>query len=240
MSTGTRAQASIEPILRARALTRVFGSGSTRVEACACVDVDVRPGELLVIRGRSGSGKTTLLNLLAAVDRPTSGSVWLGDVELSAASEDELVRVRRDRIGFVFQGFGLIPVLSAAENVELPLRLLGLPAGEREERVARALEDVGLTEHAAQRPPEMSGGQQQRVGIARAIVSEPEVLFADEPTGQLDSITAAATMDLLVTLVRQRGTAAVVTTHDPLLVARADRVLELHDGRVVDEVRATG
>jgi putative ABC transport system ATP-binding protein len=197
--------------------------------------VDVRQGELVVIRGRSGSGKTTLLNLLAAVDRPTSGSVWLGELELSAATEDELVRVRRDRIGFVFQGFGLIPVLSATENVELPLRLLGVPADERDERVARALEDVGLTGHAAQRPPEMSGGQQQRVGIARAIVSEPEVLFADEPTGQLDSMTAAATMDLLVTLVRQRGTAAVVTTHDPLLVARADRVLELHDGRVVDE-----
>ncbi|HVX06888.1 ABC transporter ATP-binding protein [Humibacter sp.] len=235
MTDPTDTQASAAPILRGRQLTRVFGEGATRVEACSGVDVDVRQGELVVIRGRSGSGKTTLLNLLAAVDRPTSGSVWLGELELSAATEDELVRVRRDRIGFVFQGFGLIPVLSATENVELPLRLLGVPADERDERVARALEDVGLTGHAAQRPPEMSGGQQQRVGIARAIVSEPEVLFADEPTGQLDSMTAAATMDLLVTLVRQRGTAAVVTTHDPLLVARADRVLELHDGRVVDE-----
>lgn len=235
--TSTHPQASANPILRATQLTRVFGEGPTRVEACAGVDVHVRQGELVVIKGRSGSGKTTLLNMLAAVDRPTSGSVWLGDVELSAATEDELVRVRRDRIGFVFQGFGLIPVLSAAENVELPLRLMRVPDEEREERVARVLADVGLTQHAAQRPPEMSGGQQQRVGIARAIVSEPEVLFADEPTGQLDSITGASIMDLLVTLVRGRGTAAVVTTHDPALVARADRVLELHDGRVVDEVR---
>ena len=236
----TEERASIAPILRAHGLTRVFGEGATRVEACAGVDVEVRPGELLVIRGRSGSGKTTLLNMLAAVDRPTSGSVWLGDAELSAASEDELVRIRRDRIGFVFQGFGLIPVLSAAENVELPLRLLGVPAAEREQRVARALGDVDLTQHAAQRPPEMSGGQQQRVGIARAIISEPEVLFADEPTGQLDSITAGAIMELLVTLVHDRGTAAVVTTHDPVLVARADRVLELHDGHVVSEVSGVG
>jgi putative ABC transport system ATP-binding protein len=228
-------QASVEPVLRARALTRTFGEGATRVQACAGVDVDVRPGELLVIKGRSGSGKTTLLNMLAAVDRPTSGSVWLGDVELSAASEDELVRVRRDRIGFVFQGFGLVPVLSAAENVELPLRLLGVPTSERDERVARALADVGLAEHAAQRPPEMSGGQQQRVGIARAIITEPGVLFADEPTGQLDSLTAGSIMELLVALVHDRGTAAVVTTHDPNLVARADRVLELHDGHVVSE-----
>src|SRR6185437_9316311 len=135
--------------------------------------------------------------------------------------EDELVRVRRDRIGFVFQGFGLIPVLSAAENVELPLRLQRMPADERDARVARLLADVGLTEHAAQRPPEMSGGQQQRVGIARALATDPDVLFADEPTGQLDSMTAAVIMDLLVGLVRDRGMAAVVTTHDPAMSERA-------------------
>ncbi|WP_243064944.1 ABC transporter ATP-binding protein [Humibacter sp. RRB41] len=227
------------PVLRASALTRVFGEGATRVEACAGVDVEVRPGELLVVKGRSGSGKTTLLNMLAAVDRPTSGSVWLGGVELSAATEDELVRVRRDRIGFVFQGFGLIPVLSAAENVELPLRLLRMPADERDARVARLLADVGLSEHAAQRPPEMSGGQQQRVGIARALATDPDVLFADEPTGQLDSMTAAVIMDLLVGLVHERGMAAVVTTHDPAMSERATRVLELHDGRVVGSTIGT-
>ncbi|GAB3395201.1 ABC transporter ATP-binding protein [Humibacter soli] len=232
--TGTvDATGDILPVLRAQALTRVFGEGATRVEACAGIDVEVRPGELLVVKGRSGSGKTTLLNMLAAVDRPTSGRVWLGDVELSAATEDELVRVRRDRIGFVFQGFGLIPVLSAAENVELPLRLQRMPADERDARVARLLADVGLTEHAAQRPPEMSGGQQQRVGIARALATDPDVLFADEPTGQLDSMTAAVIMDLLVGLVRDRGMAAVVTTHDPAMSERATRVLELHDGRIV-------
>ena len=229
----TQAQASAEPILRAQALARVFGEGATRVEACAGVDLELRQGELLVIKGRSGSGKTTLLNMLAAVDRPTGGSVTLGDVELSSAPEEELVRVRRDRIGFVFQGFGLIPVLSAAENVELPLRLQRMPAAEREDRVARLLADVGLAEHAGQRPPEMSGGQQQRVGIARALATDPDVLFADEPTGQLDSMTAAVIMDLLVELVRKRGMAAVVTTHDPAMAERASLVLELHDGRVV-------
>lgn len=231
------------PVLRAENLVREFGSGPGAVVACAGISLELYRGELLVLRGRSGAGKTTLLNLLAALDRPTSGSVWLSsaspdgaadaDIELSAASEAQLVDIRRTQLGFIFQGFGLIPVLSAAENIEIPLRLLGMPAGARDERVAELLELVGLAGHAAQRPSELSGGQQQRVGIARALAAHPRVLFADEPTGQLDSGTAAAMMDLLVDLVHNQGVSAVLTTHDASLMLRADRVLEIHDGTLV-------
>ena len=221
-------------VLRADGLTRVFGTGAGEVRALTEASLRVAAGELLVVRGPSGSGKTTLLNLLGGLDRPTSGSVWLGDSELTALGEKAVLAARRERIGYVFQSFGLVPVLSAAENVEVPLRLRRTPPAERAERVAAALDAVGLTGHARQRPYELSGGQQQRVGIARALVAEPEVLLADEPTGQLDSGTAAVVMDLLARVAHERGVAAVVSTHDPELMARADRVVELHDGRVID------
>jgi len=219
-------------VLRGVGLGRRYGSGQTAVEALAGVDVEVRAGRLTVVRGPSGSGKTTLLNLLGGLDRPTSGRVLLGDDVLSELSEAELAAARRDRIGYVFQNFGLIPVLSAAENVEVPLRLRRMERGQRDERVAEVLELVGLTRHAGQRPGELSGGQQQRVGVARALVARPEVLIADEPTGQLDSETAERIMDLILEVTRIRGTATVVATHDPLLISRADEVLELRDGRV--------
>ena len=218
--------------LRAEGLTRTFRAPSGDVHAVAGVDVEVHAGELLVVRGASGAGKTTLLNMLGTLDRPTSGRLWIGDAEATELGEDELARLRRERFGFVFQSFGLIPVLSAAENVEVPLRIAGTDPAERDRRVAEALAVVGLTAQAPQRPGEMSGGQQQRVGIARAIVAAPRIVIADEPTGQLDSRTAATIMDLLVELTRTQGIAAIVATHDPLLVARADRVLELHGGRV--------
>lgn len=220
-------------VLRGVGLGRRYGSGQTAVEALADVDVEVRAGRLTVVRGPSGSGKTTLLNLLGGLDRPTSGRVLLGDDVLSELSEAELAAARRDRIGYVFQNFGLIPVLSAAENVEVPLRLRRMERGQRDERVAEVLELVGLIRHAGQRPGELSGGQQQRVGVARALVARPEVLIADEPTGQLDSETAERIMDLILEVTRIRGTATVVATHDPLLISRADEVLELRDGRVV-------
>ncbi|MFF2275397.1 ABC transporter ATP-binding protein [Agromyces sp. NPDC058126] len=219
--------------LRAESVSRVFEGRAGAVHAVDGVSLEVHPGELLVVTGRSGAGKTTLLNLLGGLDRPTSGSVRLGDDELTALDEEGLAAVRRDRVGYVFQSFGLIPVLSAAENVEVPLRLQRTPPAERAARVAEALELVGLAGHAAQRPYELSGGQQQRVGIARALAARPQVLLADEPTGQLDSGTAATVMGLIVDLVHTQGVAAVVTTHDAALVGRADRVIELHDGRAV-------
>ena len=220
--------------LRGERLSRTFRSPAGEVHACVDVDIEVAEGELVVVRGASGAGKTTLLNLLGGLDRPTSGRVWIGDAEATALGEDELAALRRERLGFVFQSFGLVPILSAAENVEVPLRIAKTPPAERAARVAEALALVGLADQAAQRPSELSGGQQQRVGIARAIAVRPSVLLADEPTGQLDSRTAATVMDLIGELVHARGLAAVVTTHDPLLVQRADRVIELRDGRVTD------
>jgi len=218
--------------LRAEELTRVFGSGSREVHACAGVSLEAEPGELLVVRGPSGSGKTTLLNMLGGLDQPTSGTVHLDGDELSAMDEDDLVEVRRHRIGFVFQSFGLLSVLSAAENVEVPLRLARTDPVERDERVRDLLEQVGLAEHAEQRPHELSGGQQQRVAIARALACEPDVLIADEPTGQLDSQTGRSVLQLIRGLVRDRGLTAVVATHDPLVTEEADRVLTLRDGRL--------
>ena len=215
-----------EALLTADQVSRVFTTGAGDVHALTDVSMDVAAGELVVVRGPSGSGKTTLLNLLGGLDRPTSGRVLLGDGrELSALPEKDVLEVRRTQIGYVFQSFGLIPVLSAAENVEIPLRLLEVDPAEREERVAAALELVGLAGHAKQRPYELSGGQQQRVGIARALVAEPRILIADEPTGQL--------MELSQDLTHARDLAAVVSTHDPVLMQRADRVVELHDGALV-------
>ena len=221
-------------VLSGRDLHRTFGTGATQVHALAGVDLEVPAGQLTVVRGPSGSGKTTLLNLLGGLDRPTEGEVMLDDGRvLSELPEKDVLALRRERIGYVFQSFGLVPVLSAAENVEVPLRLQRTPVGERTRRVEEALELVGLARHSRQRPYELSGGQQQRVGIARALVSDPDILIADEPTGQLDSDTGAMIMDLLVRLTHEGRIASVVSTHDPVLMGRADQVIELHDGRRV-------
>ncbi|QTX03915.1 ABC transporter ATP-binding protein [Agromyces archimandritae] len=214
-------------------VSRVFATAAGEVRAVDDVSLAVSPGELLAVTGPSGAGKTTLLNLLGGLDRPTAGRVELAGIDLGSLDEDALAELRRERLGYVFQSFGLIPVLSAAENVEVPLRLRRTPPAERDARVAEVLGLVGLADHAAQRPYELSGGQQQRVGIARALAASPQLLLADEPTGQLDSGTAATVMDLIGDLVHSQGVAAVVSTHDPALVSRADRVLELRDGRAV-------
>ncbi|MGO0575607.1 ABC transporter ATP-binding protein [Ornithinimicrobium panacihumi] len=228
-------KATGEVVLTARELRRTFGSGATEVHALDGVSLEVPAGRLTVVRGPSGSGKTTLLNLLGGLDRPTSGQVVLDDGRvLSELPERDVLRVRRERIGYVFQSFGLVPVLSAAENVEVPLRLKRTSAADRGRRVEEVLELVGLGRHAKQRPYELSGGQQQRVGIARALVSRPDILIADEPTGQLDSETAATIMDLLVDLTHSQGIASIVSTHDPVLMGRADQVIELHDGKRVE------
>ncbi|OZB89403.1 MAG: ABC transporter [Microbacterium sp. 14-71-5] len=214
---------------------RTFGAGRYTVHAVDDVTFDVAPGELVALVGRSGSGKTTLLNLVGGLDRPDAGSVSVGGVDVTALDEAGLVRLRRDTVAFVFQTFGLIPVLTAAENVGVPLRLRGLPVADRERRVQLLLQLVGLADHAAQRPTELSGGQQQRVAIARALAVSPRLLIADEPTGQLDIETGLSVMALIRAVVEAEGMTAIVSTHDPVMIALADRSVRLVDGRVVDE-----
>ncbi len=222
-------------VAQAEGLRRSYGHGPSEVHALLDVSLEVRAGELLVLRGPSGAGKTTLLNLLGGLDRADAGHVWVGGVELGGASEDELVELRRRELGYIFQTFALLPVLSARENVELPMRLRGVPSADRVPRTAELLEVVGLAAHAEQRPGELSGGQQQRLGIARALANEPRLLIADEPTGQLDSANAEAMMTLIASLVHNRGVAAIVSTHDPRMAAHADRILELRDGRLAHD-----
>lgn len=222
-------------VLRAEALSRVFRSAGGDVTAVRDADLAVEAGELVAVAGRSGAGKTTLLTMLGGLDTPTNGRVLVDGTDLADPSTD-VAALRGSRIASIFQTAGLIPVLSAAENVEVPLRIRRVNAAERDRRVAQALRDVGLEDHARQRPGELSGGQQQRVGIARALVMTPAILLADEPTAQLDSETGAQIMDLIAQLVHHRGTAAVVATHDAAMLARADRVLELHDGVLRERV----
>jgi putative ABC transport system ATP-binding protein len=211
-------------------LSKTYRTGHVEVHALKNVSFTVPEGELLAVKGRSGSGKTTLLNLIGGLDTPESGRVVVAEHEVSTLGEAGLQRMRRETVGFVFQSFGLIPVLSAAENVGVALRLTRTPAREREERVRLLLAMVGLADHARQRPYELSGGQQQRVAIARALAHQPRVLIADEPTGQLDSETAQSIMQLIHAVVRDQGVTAVVATHDPMLIRHADRVIELSDG----------
>jgi putative ABC transport system ATP-binding protein len=211
-------------------LRRTYRTGAEEVHALRGVDLVVPEGSMAAVTGRSGSGKTTLLNCVGGLDRPDAGRVSIAGREVTGLPEDELLRLRRETVGFIFQTFALIPMLSARENVGLPLRLLGVPPDEREERVAALLDIVGLLDHAEQRPHELSGGEQQRVAIARALSAQPRVLLADEPTGQLDSETGRAIMRLLHAVVDSQGVTAVVTTHDSLLIDTADHVHELRDG----------
>jgi putative ABC transport system ATP-binding protein len=221
------------PFVQARGLVREYPSGAAVVRALGGVDLDLRPGELVAVQGRSGSGKTTLLNLIGGLDRPTAGTVAVGGIDVSGLSEDDLVAFRRTTVAYVFQTFGLIPILTAAENVEVPLRLLKADPRERDTRVRELLDLVGLGNRAAHRPQELSGGEQQRVAIARALASRPPLLLADEPTGQLDSTTGHGIMELIHQVVRTEGLTALVATHDPALLDAADRVVELHDGHLV-------
>jgi putative ABC transport system ATP-binding protein len=221
---------SSEPLVVAEGLRKVYRSGPKEVLALREVSFEAFPGELIAIRGRSGSGKTTLLNQIGGLDRPDAGRVLVAGHEVTALAENDLLALRRDVVGFVFQSFGLIPVLSAAENVGVPMRLARTPARERDERVRMLLSLVGLEQHVNQRPYELSGGQRQRVAIARALANRPRLLIADEPTGQLDSQTGRQIMQLLRALVRSEGVTALVATHDPNLITLADRVLELTDG----------
>ncbi len=227
-------------MITVESLSKVYRTGQVEVRALNDVSFTVPEGELLAVRGRSGSGKTTLLNLIGGLDSPESGRVVVGGQEVNTLGEAGLQQIRRETIGFVFQSFGLIPVLSAAENVGVALRLTRTPAKEREERVRLLLALVGLSGQANQRPYELSGGQQQRVAIARALAHKPRVLIADEPTGQLDSETAQSIMQLIRAVVRDQGVTAVVATHDPLLIRHADRVIELSDGTVTSDEQPSG
>ena len=222
------------PMVRVEGLRRSYGTGAAAVHALRGVSFEIPRGELVALKGRSGSGKTTLLNLVGGLDTPDGGRITVGGTDLSELGEDGLLELRRDRIGFIFQSFGLIPILSAAENVGVPMRLRRADPKEREERVALLLALVGLADHAAQRPGELSGGQQQRVAIARALANRPSLLIADEPTGQLDAETGLAVMQLLRAVVRSEGVTALVATHDAQLLGLADRVLELRDGEIVE------
>jgi len=221
------------PIVDAIDLTRDYPLGDSVVHALRGINLTVGRGELVAVRGRSGSGKTTLLNLLGGLDRPTSGRVVVDGHEVSSMSEDELVGVRRRTVAFVFQAFGLVPFLTATENVEVPLRLVHANPRERDQRVADLLDVVGLSDRARHRPHELSGGEQQRVALARSLANRPSLLLADEPTGQLDSDTGHVIMLLLRSIVRNEGITAIVATHDPMMLDVADRIVELRDGAFV-------
>jgi putative ABC transport system ATP-binding protein len=222
------------PIVATYDLCRDFARGSDVVHAVRDVNLRVERGELVAIRGRSGSGKTTLLSLIGGLDRPTSGRVEVDGESVGDMRPGDLVELRRRRVGFIFQAFGLLSILSAAENVEVPMRLVGADPRERAERITTLLELVGLGARTHHRPHELSGGEQQRVAIARALANRPDLLLADEPTGQLDSATGRAIMSLLRAIVRSENLTAIIATHDPLLIDLADRAVELHDGRIVD------
>jgi putative ABC transport system ATP-binding protein len=223
-----------DTVVRVSDLGRDFPAGDGVVHAVRGVSFTVARGELVAVRGRSGAGKSTLLNLIGGLDRPTTGRIEVAGRDVGGATERELLELRRTTIGFIFQSFGLIPILSAAENVGVPLRLARRAPAERDQRVAVLLELVGLGAHAAQRPYELSGGQQQRVAVARALANEPLLLVADEPTGQLDSDTGRSIMDLLRAVVDAHGMTVLVATHDTSLMDRADRVLTLRDGALVN------
>jgi len=224
-----------EPVMVAAAdVIRTFGHGGTAVHALRGVSFDIPQGQLTALSGRSGSGKTTLLNIIGGLDTPTSGTVRLGDRDLTGMTERDRMLLRRGTVSFIFQSFGLIPMLSAAENVGIPLRIAGVGRRQRDERVALMLGIVGLADHARQRPNELSGGQQQRVAIARALATSPQLLIADEPTSQLDSETGRQIMRLMRTVVQSEGITALVATHDGALLELADSVLRLEDGQLAD------
>jgi putative ABC transport system ATP-binding protein len=222
----------VTEMVTVRGISRTFGSGHAAVQALRDVSFTVRRGHLVAVCGRSGSGKTTLLNIIGGLDSPTGGHLEVAGRDVTAMPERERLALRRSTVAFIFQSFGLIPMLSAAENVGIPLRITGTPARAREERVATMLAIVGLSGHAAHRPDELSGGQQQRIAIARALAGRPELLIADEPTSQLDLETGRQIMRLLLTVVRSEGITALVATHDEALIDLADEVLRLEDGRV--------
>ncbi|MDX3234349.1 ABC transporter ATP-binding protein [Streptomyces sp. ME03-5709C] len=239
MSTWTAAdtegiEAAAEPAARATALTKSYGTGETRVTALDAVDVEIARGRFTAVMGPSGSGKSTLMHCLAGLDSVTSGQVWIGETEITGLADRELTRLRRDQVGFVFQAFNLLPTLTAAENITLPMDI----AGRRPDRewVDRVIDTLGLRDRLEHRPAQLSGGQQQRVACARALASRPRLIFADEPTGNLDSQAGAEVLGFLREAVDTLGQTVVMVTHAPGAAAWSDLVLFLNDGRIVDEM----
>ncbi|MCX4974613.1 ABC transporter ATP-binding protein [Streptomyces sp. NBC_00620] len=224
----------MSPVLELRGITKVYGAGAAQVHALTGVDLTVRAGEMVAVMGPSGSGKSTLLTIAGSLEQPTSGEVLVEGVPLSGMSRSEQARMRRRRVGYVFQDFNLLPGLTAAENITLPLELDGMRARVAAAAALRALEQVGLTDQAGRYPDELSGGQRQRVAIARALVGERRLLLADEPSGALDSRTGETVIRLLRSACRQ-GAAAVLATHDAQLAAWADRVVFVRDGVAIDQ-----
>nr|WP_225845282.1 ABC transporter ATP-binding protein [Streptomyces sp. HPF1205] len=217
-----------------RAVTKAYGSGETRVLALDAVDVDIARGRFTAIMGPSGSGKSTLMHCLAGLDTVSEGRIWIGDTEITGLKDKKLTQLRRDKIGFIFQSFNLLPTLNAAENITLPMDI----AGRRVDRdwLDRVVETVGLAGRLKHRPNQLSGGQQQRVAVARALAARPEIIFGDEPTGNLDSRAGAEILGFLRRSVDELGQTIVMVTHDPVAASYADRVLYLADGRIVDEM----
>lgn len=224
-----------EHAVRTEDLWKIYPQEPRPVEAVRGVDLAVAPGEFVVMAGPSGSGKTTVLNLLGGLTRPSRGKVWIEGREISALPDKALAQVRLSRIGFVFQSYNLLPVLTALENAEFTLLLQGVPVTERRRRVRRLFREIGLEGLEDRRPPRLSGGEQQRVAVARAVLGEPALVLADEPTANLDSATADALLDVMEQLNRDNGTTFVFSTHDPRVMERASRLVRLVDGRVAEE-----
>ncbi len=221
-----------ESLIRARGLTRHYSVGKQEVRALDGVDLDIAKGEFVALVGPSGSGKSTLLNLIGGLDRPSSGQIHVADLELGGANDSQLVRYRRERIGFIFQSFNLLPIRSAVENVETPLMLANIKPKERRARALQLLESVGLAARAGHKPNELSGGEMQRVAVARSLANRPLLLLADEPTGNLDSKTGQGILDLLREAVTAQGVTLLIVTHDMHVAGFADRIVHMLDGRV--------
>jgi putative ABC transport system ATP-binding protein len=233
--TTTAIEETTQAAARARDVTKIYGQGQAAVTALDAVSLDIPAGSFTAVMGPSGSGKSTLMHCMAGLDSVTSGQLWIGDTEIGGLRERQLTRLRRDRIGFVFQAYNLLPVLSASANITLPLDIAGRQADP--EWLATVVRTVGLSNRLRHRPSELSGGQQQRVAVARALVSRPEIVFADEPTGNLDSKASAEVLSLLRGSVREFGQTVVMVTHDPVAASYADRVVFLADGRIAGELQ---
>ena len=238
MTTASPVASEAPPVIRIRGLSKSYQRGEQFIPVLEGLDLDVNQAEFIALMGPSGSGKSTLLNLIAGIDKPSAGTIEIGGVDIAGLSEGELADWRAANVGFIFQFYNLLPVLSAFDNVELPLLLTGLTARQRHERVAQMLQLVGLTDRADHYPSELSGGQQQRVAIARALVTDPVLIVADEPTGDLDRHTGEEVLSLLDQLVHQLGKTIVMVTHDPKAAARAGRMVHLEKGVLVDEAPA--